>query len=99
MNALISHTHHYFSHVAAAGISIREALLPYTREPEHFRMKRPPRSCIGKPNKLYQVWESALTHATARQTQKALPREFQQYYKFAFVRNPWDCRFPCVTSC
>lgn len=31
-----------------------------------------------------------LTHATVQQTQRALPKEFDQFYKFAFVRNPWD---------
>jgi hypothetical protein len=89
---LISHTHSFiFFHVAkVAGISIREALVPYTQEPERFRMRRPPREIQGKPNPLYQIWDSALTHATAKQTQKALPNEFQRYYKFAFVRNPWD---------
>jgi hypothetical protein len=89
---LISYEHHFiFFHVAkVAGISIREALAPYTREPDHFRMRRPPKEIDGQPNKLYQVWDSALTHATVRQTARALPEEFNQFYKFAFVRNPWD---------
>lgn len=29
-------------------------------------------------------------HLTAQQTQQALPAIWQSYYKFAFVRNPWD---------
>ncbi len=89
---LISYTHSFiFFHVAkVAGISIRQALAPYTQEPEHFKVRRPPREIDGKPNVLYDIWSSTLTHATVRQTQKALPREFSQSYKFAFVRNPWD---------
>lgn len=89
---LLSHTHSFiFIHVAkVAGISIREALQPYTQEPEHFLIRRPPKEINGQPNQLYQVWDSSLTHATVKQTQRALPREFAQYHKFAFVRNPWD---------
>ncbi|HHC74145.1 MAG TPA: sulfotransferase [Thiothrix sp.] len=89
---LISNTHSFiFFHVAkVAGISIREALMPYTQEPQRFRMRRPPRTINGKANALYEIWESVLLHATAQQTQKALPDAFNHYYKFAFVRNPWD---------
>lgn len=89
---LISDTHSFiFFHVAkVAGISIREALLPYTKEPAHFKIKCPPKVINGKPNKLYEVWQSSLTHATAKDTRKALPGEFEKFYKFAFVRNPWD---------
>lgn len=89
---LISYTHSFiFFHVAkAAGISVREALTPYTQEPPQFKIRRPPIKIGDQPNPLYEVWSSMLTHATVRQTQQELPQEFTQYYKFAFVRNPWD---------
>ena len=89
---LISNTHSFiFFHVAkVGGISIRHALMPYTQEPERFKMRRPPKEINGKTNPLYAIWDSALTHATVQQTQKALPEEFETFYKFAFVRNPWD---------
>jgi len=89
---LISYSHSFiFFHVAkVAGISIRHELLPYTQEPERFNVNRPPKKIKGRLNGFYLMWDSALTHATARQTQRALPEEFSQFYKFAFVRNPWD---------
>lgn len=89
---LISNTHSFiFFHVAkVGGISIRHALSPYTEEPEYFRIKKPPVEINGKPNPLYAIWDSALTHATVAQTQKAVPDIFDKYHKFAFVRNPWD---------
>jgi chondroitin 4-sulfotransferase 11 len=31
-----------------------------------------------------------LQHLTASELGSVLPREFQRYYRFAFVRNPWD---------
>ncbi|NEP45307.1 MAG: sulfotransferase family protein [Okeania sp. SIO2H7] len=45
----------------------------------------------GKPNPLYEMWESTLLHAKARDAKKELPEEiYNKFYKFAFVRNPWD---------
>jgi hypothetical protein len=89
---LISYRHSFiFFHVAkVAGTSIRHALDPYTVEPEYFKIKRPPKEINGRANKLYKMWDSVLSHATVMQTQKALPKEFNHFYKFAFVRNPWD---------
>ena len=89
---LISYSHSFiFFHVAkVAGISIRQALEPYTQEPERFKIKRPKPVINGEPNRIYELWSSTLTHATVQQTQKALPEEFDKFYKFAFVRNPWD---------
>jgi len=89
---LISYTHSFiFFHVAkVGGISIRHALNPYTQEPKRFKINRPAQIINGKFNPFYAIWESALTHATVAQTQKALPQEFDKFHKFAFVRNPWD---------
>ncbi|MCX7096626.1 MAG: sulfotransferase family 2 domain-containing protein [Methylococcales bacterium] len=81
-----------FFHVAkVAGLSLREALAPYTTEPEKFKIRRPIKLIDGKLNPLYSIWESTVIHATALSTQKELGEaDFEQYFKFAFVRNPWD---------
>ncbi len=90
---LISHDRSFiFFHVAkVAGLSLREALNPYTIEPEKFKIRRPIKIVDGKINPLYVIWDSTLTHATALSTQKEFgDLIFQAYFKFAFVRNPWD---------
>ncbi len=90
---LISHTRQFiFFHVSkTAGLSIRHVLEPYAEEPERFKIRRPPRTRDGQPNPMYQVWESLLLHAKARDAQKELPSDvFDAYFKFGFVRNPWD---------
>lgn len=91
---LISYSHRFiFFHVAkVAGLSVREALKDYAGEPERFnRIRRPPRRLGDQPNRLYALWESLLLHAKAREARRGLPREvFDGFYKFAFVRNPWD---------
>ena len=90
---LISHSHRFiFFHVAkTAGLSVRDALQPYSEEPTRFKIKRPPRLKAGQPNPFYAVWEALLIHAKASDAQKELPGAiFERYYKFAFVRNPWD---------
>jgi len=90
---LISYTHKFiFFHVAkVAGLSIREALQDYVQEPEQFRIQRPAKLVNGKPNLLYEMWASSLVHARAREAQQELPPAvYQSFYKFAFVRNPWD---------
>lgn len=90
---LISHSHHFiFFHVTkVAGISIANALKPYTEEPNHFRIARPVAELKGKPNPMYEMWKAALLHAKAKDVKKELtPNVFDTYFKFAFVRNPWD---------
>jgi hypothetical protein len=89
---LISRTNRFiFIHVGkTGGMSMREVLRPYAWEPEKFRMRRPPQTIGDRANPLYTVWETLLLHAKARDVAKELPVEFGEYYKFAFVRNPWD---------
>lgn len=70
---------------------MRNALQPYAEEPTKFKIKRPPRLKAGQPNPFYAVWEALLIHAKASDAQRELPAAiFERYYKFAFVRNPWD---------
>lgn len=90
---MISHSHRFiFFHVPkTAGMSIRNELLGYTQELERFKFARPPQMKDNKPNLLYEIWQNLLLHATAKETRKELPEDvFNSYYKFAFVRNPWD---------
>ncbi|MFZ9736450.1 MAG: sulfotransferase family 2 domain-containing protein [Prochlorotrichaceae cyanobacterium] len=90
---LISYDRQFiFFHVTkAAGTSVKKALDPYAQEPEKFKIARPPREVDGAPNSFYEMWESMLWHAKARDAQKELsPDIYDRFYKFAFVRNPWD---------
>ncbi len=90
---LISYDREFiFFHVAkTGGISMREVLLPYAQEPERFKIRRPTRMIRGEPNRMYEVWEALLLHAKARDAQEELPSDlFTRFFKFAFVRNPWD---------
>jgi hypothetical protein len=90
---LISYSHRFvFIHVGkTGGMSMREVLKQYADEPEKFKIRRPARMNGDKPNPLYAVWETLLLHAKARDVRKEVPAEvFDSFYKFAFVRNPWD---------
>ena len=90
---LISYSRQFiFFHVAkVAGLSIRDALQPYAQDPDKFKIKRPPRTLAGEPNPLYDMWSILLLHAKAREAKKELSEDiYNTFYKFAFVRNPWD---------
>lgn len=90
---LISHTHRFiYIHVGkTGGMSVREVLKPYAQEPDKFKIRRPAKMVGDSPNPLYTVWETLLLHAKGRDIRKEVPAEiFDSYYKFAFVRNPWD---------
>ncbi len=72
-------------------MSVRTALEPYATEPEKFVMRRPSKMSGNRVNPLYTVWETLLLHAKASDAKRELPAEvFERYFKFAFVRNPWD---------
>lgn len=90
---LISHSHRFiFFHVGkTGGMSIREVLKPYCEPPAKFKMLRPAAFSGDKPNPMHEVWETLLLHAKVKDAQKELPADvFGPYYKFGFVRNPWD---------
>ena len=90
---LISYTHKFiFFHVAkVAGLSIKKALKDYAQEPDKFKVRCPPKTLNGKPNPLYEMWEAFMTHVKAKDAKQELPEEiYNNFYKFAFVRNPWD---------
>jgi hypothetical protein len=90
---LISYSHRFiFIHVGkSAGMSIRNALMPFCTEPEKFKMRRPPRFKGDQPNPMYTVWETLLLHPGCLDVKRELPPEiFEEFHKFAFVRNPWD---------
>jgi hypothetical protein len=88
----ISHSHRFiFVRVyRVAGESMIAALRPYTYVP--------PRRFVGVPvlrrlasTRLQRLHEHNFGHVKAKQLRAALPREtFDGYFKFAFVRNPWD---------
>jgi hypothetical protein len=90
---LISHSHRFiYIHTGkTGGMSMREVLIPLCEEPEKFKIRRPSKTKDGAPNPLYTVWETLLLHPTAREVRRELPKDvFDSYFKFAFVRNPWD---------
>lgn len=86
---ILSHSHNFiFIHVyKVAGTSISDALAPYNIK--SLYMYRPYRY-------LSRVYPQILPnpyprHAKAIELKERLPKEvFNHYFKFGFVRNPWD---------
>jgi hypothetical protein len=85
---IISHRHKFiFIHICkVAGTSISHALRPYTSWP-----------CESLTTKLLQKFgylpasQHFGDHVTAGQLRDLMDRKiYEHYYKFAFVRNPWD---------
>ena len=90
---LVSNSHRFiFFHIGkTGGMSVRNTLQHYAQEPEKFKIPRPLPRVNGEPNKMYEVWQTLLLHAKASDAQQELPADiFNNFYKFAFVRNPWD---------
>jgi len=90
---LISYSRRFiFIHIyKVAGTSIREALKPYSFDPNVFLPTRLLRM-LGAHNVVrHHRLQKLGGHAHATQVRDALPaRFFNEFYKFAFARNPWD---------
>ena len=88
---LLSHKHNFlFIHIAkTGGTSVRAAL-------NHLRWRDPwylPQFICSKLSHLtgHRLGSKFPRHAKAIAAREMLPKEFfDQLYKFAFVRNPWD---------
>jgi hypothetical protein len=87
---LLSHSHQFiFIHICkTAGTSLRAVLEPYTRSVVGHLWTRL-RSRVGRPQP--EPRDTLSAHARAVDARAELPAEvFSGYFKFAFVRNPWD---------
>jgi hypothetical protein len=71
-----------------AGTSIRKSLEKYVKRPVLRRILEE----INAGNKLsHPRWQTFPAHIKAREVRKRLPAEiYDNFFKFAFVRNPWD---------
>ena len=90
---LISYSHKFiYVHIyRVAGTSIRDALAQYAYIPDrqmHLRILR--KMGVHRLVQHHRL-EQFNGHATAQEIKEKLPpRIFKSFFKFAFVRNPWD---------
>lgn len=103
---LISEQHNFiFVHIwKVAGTSVSKALAPYAYNPDTFLPKRILKKAGLKTPALNKCMEyinprwflaphyaTLNIHAEAEKIQTYFaPENYQNYFKFAFVRNPWD---------
>lgn len=87
---LVSESHRFiFVHVQkTAGTSITELLRPLALQPPGGRLNR-----LASDLGLVHDWRRCQfrKHAPLKRAERVLPADlFSSFYKFAFVRNPWD---------
>lgn len=85
---VISHGYKFiFIHnYKVAGTSVREALQVYTIPPKENYI-----NWIGQKLKILPSSGDFIDHVSAPNLKKELaPKYFDNYFKFSFVRNPWD---------
>jgi hypothetical protein len=95
---LISYRRRFiFVHVPkVAGWSMREALCRYAVRGQRRTLSRQILSRLGwqsseeNPGQRYLESLSLTHHSTAITIRDAVPAEFERFFTFAFVRNPWD---------
>jgi hypothetical protein len=91
---LISHRRQFiFVHVPkTAGQSMAAAFRPYADHPEQYLANRLLGSLAFRLNRCFPYqYRKFRKHASARQLRQQLPADvYDRYFKFAFVRNPWD---------
>lgn len=85
----ISYSHRFvFIHIyRTGGSSVANALRPYAYDPDQASFLREP---IRKL-RVRRWMNYDYGHMQARELKRALPsKTFDEFFKFAFVRNPWD---------
>ena len=90
---IISYSHQFiFIHIyKTAGSSIRSVLEPYMHDPERMFLNRAFRKLHLPIQVPLHKHKSFKQHISARDLKKQLPAKiYDPFFKFAFVRNPWD---------
>jgi hypothetical protein len=91
---LISHRHRFiFIHVdKAAGSSLQDALAPFADNGAVSRVRKR-LMLLGPVNRISGLhrFVQFSQHAAAEEVRRCLPAaQYSAYFKFGFVRNPWD---------
>jgi hypothetical protein len=89
----ISYGHRFiFIHVyRVGGQSISQALAPYSYDPGTRYARVPLLRKLGQSGRIRSLRERNYGHIKAKELKAALPPEvFDRFFKFAFVRNPWE---------